>query len=190
MTAIRSFIALEITEAAILDHIKKIQEDLGRTRARLKLVKPQNLHFTLHFLGNVEPARIPDVKDILQELKFPSFDIELSGLRCFRPARPRVIWVGVTKGADECKRLQQLIGQELRGRRFPVEGRKYSPHLTVARVRRVENRSQLLPVLDILEQYANYEFGATRINEVKLKKSTLTPRGPIYEDLEVRELHE
>ncbi|MFX1474845.1 MAG: RNA 2',3'-cyclic phosphodiesterase [Promethearchaeota archaeon] len=185
---IRSFIALEVTDETILNHIKKIQEELGRAQARLKLVEPQNLHFTLHFLGNVESARIPDVKEILQELEFPAFDIELSGLRCFRPARLRVVWVGVTKGADECIRLQQLIGQHLRERRFPVEGRKYSPHLTVARVRRGANRSQLSPVLDILEQYANHEFGVTRIKEVKLKKSTLTPRGPIYEDLEVREL--
>lgn len=187
MTAIRSFIALEVTEAAILDHIKKMQEELGRTRARLKLVEPQNLHFTLHFLGNVESARISDVGEILQELEFPAFDIELSGLSCFRPTRIRIVWVGVTKGADECIRLQQLLGQQLRGQRFPVEGRKYSPHLTVARVRRGANRAQLLPVLDILEQYANYEFGVTRINKIKLKKSTLTPRGPIYEDLVVRE---
>ncbi len=189
MTAIRSFIALEVTERAILTQIKKIQEELGGTGARLKLVEPPNLHFTLHFLGNVESMRIPDVKRILQELEFPSFDLELCGLGCFRPTRLRVLWVGVTKGADECIRLQQLLGQKLREHRFPVEGRKYSPHLTVARARRGANRAQLLPVLDILEQYANFEFGVIRINEVKLKKSTLTPRGPIYEDLEVKELH-
>ncbi len=188
MTAIRSFIALEITGAAVLDHIEKIQEELGRNRARLKLVEPQNLHFTLHFLGNVESARIPDIKEIFQELKFPAFDLELSGLRCFRPTRLRVVWVGVSKGADECIKLQQLLGQQLRGRRFSLEGRKYSPHLTVARARKGANRAQLLPVLDILEQYANYEFGTTRIDEVKLKKSILTPRGPIYEDIEVRKL--
>lgn len=189
MAAIRSFIALEVTEGTILNHIRKVQEELGRTPARLKLVEPQNLHFTLHFLGNVESARIPDAKGILQDIKFPAFDMELSGLHCFRPTRLRVLWVAVTKGADECIKLQQLLGQQLREQRFPVEGRKYSPHLTLARARRGANRAQLLPVLEILEQYANFEFGVIRINEVKLKKSTLTPRGPIYEDLEVKELY-
>ncbi len=188
MTAIRSFIALEVINTDVLDQIKKIQEELGRTRARLKLVEPQNLHFTLHFLGDVESARIPDLQTLLQEIEFPAFDLELGGLRCFRPKRLRVVWVGVTKGADNCIQLQKLLGQRLREQRFPVEVRRYSPHLTVARARRGTNQNQLLEVLEILDKYATYEFGDIHITEVKIKKSTLTPRGPIYEDLEVKRL--
>jgi 2'-5' RNA ligase len=188
MTPIRSFIALDVNDEAILTHITRIQGELGGTRARLKLVNPENLHFTLHFLGNVESARIPDLKSILNEIEFPSFSLELVGLHCFRPKRLRVVWVGVTNGASECIQLQQLLGKRLQDGGFPIERRKYSPHLTVARARRGTNPNQLRGVLEVLDQYTNYEFGVLHIKELKLKKSTLTPHGPIYQDLEVREL--
>lgn len=188
MASIRSFIAIDVIDEAILNHIKRIQGELGGTRAGLKLVDMSNLHFTLHFLGNVESARIPELESILNGIEFPAFELELVGLHCFRPKRLRVVWIGVTKGASECIKLQQLLGKLLRERGFPVEGRKYSPHLTVARVRRGTNPNQLFGVLEVINQYANYELGALHIKELKLKKSTLTPRGPIYEDLVVKRL--
>jgi len=187
MTAIRSFIAVEVANEQILARIGSILQDLVATRADLKLVERENTHFTLHFLGNVDTSRLPELKSILQEIDVPTFDAQIQGLGCFSPNRPRVIWVGVTNGADQLIQIQGFLGARLREHRFSVEGRQFSPHLTVARVRSGANRGELLRVID---KNANLDFGLLHVTAVKLKKSTLTPRGPIYEDLEVKNLTE
>ncbi|MHA2406411.1 MAG: RNA 2',3'-cyclic phosphodiesterase, partial [Candidatus Hermodarchaeia archaeon] len=165
--------------------IARIQQDLLSSGAKLKLVEPQNLHFTLHFLGNIDEKRIPELADILEKVEGNVFDIELVGLGCFRPQRPRVIWIGCTTGADQLIQHQQAIGRELRAHRFPSEKRKYSPHLTIVRVRSGVNRFQLI---EIVNQHTKKEFGRFQVKTIKLKKSTLTPKGPIYENLAIKTL--
>jgi 2'-5' RNA ligase len=187
VTAVRSFIAVEVADEQILSRIRTILQDLVATRADLKPVEPENTHFTLHFLGNVDTSRLSELKGILQEVDIPVFDATIKGLGCFSPNRPRVVWVGVTTGAEQLIQIQGFLGARLREHRFPVEARKFSPHLTVARVRSGANRTQLLRLLD---KNANLDFGVLHVTAVKLKKSTLTPRGPIYEDLEVKNLTE
>ena len=185
MPGIRSFIAVDVEEERVINQIRTVQRDLLATGADLKIVEPQNLHFTLHFLGDVNPSRITELSEILEEVDMPSFQVELEGLRCFRPSRPRVVWIGVTRGAEQLIQLQGFLAARLRQHRFPVERRKYSPHITVARVRSGTNRSQLIR---LLQQLDKHNFGQIQVNTVKLKKSTLTPRGPIYEDLKVKPL--
>lgn len=187
MTAVRSFIAVEVADEQILARIGSVLQDLVATRADLKPVGPDNMHFTLHFLGNVETSRLAELNSILQEIDVPVFDVQLKGLGCFSPNRPRVVWVGVTSGANQIIQIQGFLGARLREHRFPVEGREFSPHLTVARVRSGANRLQLLRVID---DNASLDFGRLHVTAVKLKKSTLTPRGPIYEDLAVKNLTE
>lgn len=169
----------------VVRHITRIQQDLLSSGAKLKLVEPQNLHFTLHFLGNVDEQRIPELANILEKIEGNVFDVDLVGLGCFRPQRPRVIWIGCTTGADQLIQHQQAIGRKLRTHRFPSEKRKYSPHLTVVRVRSGVNRVQLM---EIVNQHASKEFGRFQVKAIKLKKSTLTPKGPIYENLAIKTL--
>lgn len=185
MAGIRSFIAIDVKEELVLERIQRIQQDLHMTGANLKIVVPQNLHFTLHFLGSIESQLISQLQSIIQEIDIPAFEAELSGIGCFRPSRPRIIWIGVSKGDENFIQLQDLLAKRLREQQFHVERRKYSPHLTIARVRSGAQRIQLLQVLD---QHANFEFGQIRVSAVRLKKSTLTPRGPIYEDIETKTL--
>ncbi len=187
MTEIRSFIAVEVNDSEVIRQIQKIQQDLLSSGAKLKLVEPQNLHFTLHFLGNIEEKRIPELAGILQKVKGTEFDVELVGLGCFRPQRPRVIWIGCKTGAEQLIQHQKFLGRELRLQGFPAEKRKYSPHLTVVRVRSGLNRDHLIK---LVQQNANMEFGKFQVKDIKLKKSTLTPKGPIYEDLTVKTFDE
>lgn len=187
MTEIRCFIAIEVDDANIIRLIRKVQQELLSSEAKLKLVEPQNLHFTLHFLGDIAEERVPEVGDIVQKVEGNMFDVELVGLGCFRPQRPRVIWIGCKRGADQIIQHQRFLGRELRANRFPSEKRKYSPHLTVIRVRSGLNRDRLM---ELVHQYSNYEFGQFCAKAIKLKKSTLTPKGPIYEDLAVNTLED
>ena len=185
MAEIRCFIAIDVDDPDVIRQIARSQQELLSSGAKLKLVEPQNLHFTLHFLGNVDEQRIPELTDILMKQEGTVFDIGLVGLGCFRPQRPRVIWIGCTTGANQIIQHQQAIGRELRVHKFPSEKRKYSPHLTVVRVRSGVNRIQLM---EIVNQHTNKEFGSCQVKAIKLKKSTLTPKGPIYEDLAIKTL--
>lgn len=185
MPGIRSFIAVDVDEEAVCERIHQAQLDLLATKAKLRIVAPHSLHFTLHFLGNVEETRISQLSEILQEIKEEPFSMELVGLGCFRPSRPRTIWVGVQTGAEPLIRIQKFLGIQLRANGFPIEKREYSPHLTVARVRSGLNRAQLMK---LVQQHSNFQFGEIHIDSIRLKKSTLTPRGPIYEDLAVKQL--
>ena len=186
MVEIRCFIAIEVDDSDVIRQIARTQQELLSSGAKLKLVEPQNLHFTLHFLGNIDEQRISELTDVLEQQEGPVFDIALVGLGCFRPQRPRVIWIGCTTGANQLIQHQQAIGKQLRVHKFPYEKRKYSPHLTVARVRSGVNRLQLM---EIVNQHTNKEFGRYQIKAIKLKKSTLTPKGPIYEDLAIKPLN-
>lgn len=187
MSEIRCFIAVEVDETAVLKRIVHVQKELMSSGAKLKMVEPKNLHFTLHFLGNIGEGRIAELEDVLQIVEGEAFDVELVGMGCFRPQRPRVIWIGCTEGGDQIVQHQKLLGRQLREHRFPAEKRKYSPHLTVARVRSGLNRIELM---EIVQQHANQNFGKFHVKAIKLKKSTLTPKGPIYEDLVVNALNE
>jgi 2'-5' RNA ligase len=187
MADIRCFIAVEVDDSDVIREITKIQHELQSSGAKLKLVEPQNLHFTLHFLGNVAEERLPELANILQKVVGKTFDVELLGVGCFRPRRPRVIWIGCEAGADQLIHHQKFLGRELRSHGFPSEKRKYSPHLTIIRVRSGRNREELMELVD---QYASKGLGKFRVKDIKLKKSTLTPKGPIYEDLAVKEFEE
>jgi 2'-5' RNA ligase len=182
---IRSFIAVEVDALSVIRQIQQKQQELLSSRAKLKLVEGENLHFTLHFLGDVEQERIPELIELLNEVEGEPFEVGLVGLGCFRPQRPRVIWIGCTLGADQLIRHQKFLGNRLRTHGFPSEKRKYTPHLTIARVRSGENRAQLMKLVD---EHKSHEFGKFQVKTIKLKKSTLTPKGPIYEDLAVRKL--
>ncbi|MFX0169176.1 MAG: RNA 2',3'-cyclic phosphodiesterase [Candidatus Hodarchaeota archaeon] len=186
MPELRAFVAVEVDDPDVLRNIQKKQRELASSRARLKLVEPENLHFTLHFLGNVDSDRIALLEEILQGIRGEPFDVELVGLGSFRPQRPRVVWIGCGIGADHLVQHQKFLGNQLRRNGFSVESRRYSPHLTIARVKSGENREQLMKVV---QDHANYDFGKFQVTHIKLKKSTLTPRGPIYEDLAVKELN-
>jgi 2'-5' RNA ligase len=187
MPEIRCFIAVEVDDATMIRNIQKVQRALLSSGARLKVVEPENLHFTLHFLGNTNEQRIPELTKLLNEVEGESFDVQLVGIGCFRPQRPRIIWIGCTKGSDQLTSHQKFLGNQLRAHRFPSEKRRYTPHLTIIRVRSGENRAQLMKLVD---EYKDHNFGTFKAQAIKLKKSTLTPKGPIYDDLAVKQLNE
>ena len=187
MTDLRAFIAVEVDDPGVLRHIQKVQRELQASRAKLKHVEPENLHFTLHFLGNIPPDQVAVLENILGSLQGAPFEVELVGLGSFRPQRPRVIWIGCTIGAELLVQHQKFLGSQLKRNGFSVENRPYSPHLTITRVKSGEYREELM---DLVRRRSNHDFGKFKVSAIKLKKSSLTPQGPIYEDLVVKELRD
>ena len=178
---VRCFIAVEVEDAAILDAIGRVQAGLKGTGADLKAVERENVHLTLRFLGDVEEGIIEDVKELVSGVEFEPFPMELEGVGAFpNLRRPRVVWVGVTRGAEELKGIFNDVEPPLVEMGFRPEGRGFRPHITIARVRSGRNRAQLV------EEVINRQregFGGFEVRSIKLKKSVLTPRGPVYTTL-------
>lgn len=179
--SIRSFIAFDIESDTVLNRFTAAQRKLIQIGADLKPVEPQNIHITVRFLGNITPAMIEKIFDEMTQVQFNLFTVQIKGLGAFpNPRYPRVVWAGITEGADQLKSIFSQLEPKLRGLGFTPDTRGFSPHLTIARVRSGRNKQQLA---EFLTENANYEFGAVEARCLRLKKSVLSPRGPVYSTL-------
>lgn len=178
---IRSFIAVDIDDPVLVDKIARIQLSIADTGAKLKLVERKNFHITLKFLGEIPQSLVDRVIEALKKISFNSFYIELKGVGAFPSlTRPRVIWIGVSKGFEELKKVHEKVEKELSRIGFPRNREEFVAHLTIARVKGSYNLSRLSAVLRELQ---DIEVGEFKVSSIRLKKSTLTPRGPIYSTL-------
>ncbi len=186
---VRVFVAVEVENLDVLKEIINARDEVlactGGGRG-IKGVEDENIHLTLRFLGEVSEPLLATIKECVRGLStFKEFEIEVRGLGAFpSPSRPRVIWVGVGLGADNLKLMRKTLESCVKGLVQPDRA-EFKPHITIARIMGSYDRGCLA---EILNRYADRVFGRSRITEVKLKKSTLTPKGPIYEDLLVVKL--
>jgi len=181
----RAFIAIELLPE-VKDSLSRLQNQLKESGADVKWVEPQNIHLTLKFLGERDDKKIEKVMQILDEVakdKNP-FQIHVSSLGAFpKTDSPRVIWVGIDKGDYETKTIAKELEEKIAKIGIPKENRPFSSHITIGRTRSPQNREKLVQNLRKLKDSLcgqNLEFAATKIT---LFKSTLTPKGPIYEVL-------
>jgi len=175
---IRTFICIEIPES-IKDRIDRLQKSLRQIDAQVSWTKPSNIHLTLKFLGGVAPARIERVAKAVEHAAsgVGPFEIEVSGAGCFPSARsPRVLWIGLPNPPDQLKQLYTNIEDELAAQGFAREKRRFSPHLTIGRIRNPKNSASIAEAL-MGEGFAPERFNAT---EVVVMRSQLNPTGSIY----------
>lgn len=178
---IRSFIAFDIDNKSVLRKLSEAQDKLANTGANLKLVKPQNIHITMRFLGDIHPTVIGAVHEEMERVSFTPFDVELRGLGVFPNLKYlRVVWAGIRKGSDELRNIFDQLEPRLRKLGFKPDPKGFSPHLTIARVRTGRNKAELIRCV---EELSDYEFGVLRADCLRLEKSVLTPKGPIYSTL-------
>jgi 2'-5' RNA ligase len=178
---IRSFVAFDMDSEAVLKSLAAVQAQLVRTGADLKVVEPKNIHITLRFFGNVTAKTVEEIFEGMKKVQFTSFDAKICGVGAFPDVRyPRVVWAGITEGADKLRGIFSQLEPQLRSLGFAPDSKGFSPHLTIARVRSARNKAELAKFIN---EHAGYEFGAVRAACLRLKKSDLTPRGPIYSTL-------
>ncbi len=181
----RLFVAVDMSEE-LRERLNELCELVGKFKG-VKPVEKENIHITLMFLGEVPDRRVEIVKEKLRDIKAEPFKLHLKGLGFFPSAgQVRVIWVGVEEGKDEISRLADLVGASMKKLGFKRD-KDFVAHATIARVKRItaEDKRKLFQAL---EPYMNEDFGWMDVRDFRLKKSTLTSKGPIYEDLEVYEL--
>jgi 2'-5' RNA ligase len=173
---VRAFIALELPDD-IKDRLKGAQEQLRSCSARLNLVEPSLIHITLKFLGEVAEKDLPQITNALQTITFRPFPVTVGTVTVNNPKRPHTVWCSVSE-RGRAKELFRIVEDRLEPFGFARETRGFTPHATLARVKIPD--PSLFAVLRALE---GTTFGDCTVTGMKLKKSTLTPRGPVYEDL-------
>jgi 2'-5' RNA ligase len=154
--------------------------DRARTNADLSWAAPEKLHLTLRFLGEVDDGQVDDLRVALAPaLLTGGFVAGLAGAGAF-PASgpPRVIWLGVKLGVTELAAVHREIEQRLVSVGFPAEGRPFTPHLTLARLRRPCSRSSGDAIRRLLQE-ADLD-ARWHVDRVTLYESQLSPRGATY----------
>lgn len=181
----RAFIAIELPQE-IKNRLTEIQNLLKKSGADVKWVKPENIHLTLKFLGEIDKEKLIKIVEIIEDTAGNNapFQIRLFSLGAFPKIEfPRVIWIAIDKGDKETKRLAKELEEKIEKLGIPIEKRGFSSHITIGRVRSLLNKDRLAKVLKESENYfggENIEFGARKIT---LFKSTLSSSGPVYEVL-------
>ncbi|MDD1676071.1 MAG: RNA 2',3'-cyclic phosphodiesterase [Methanomicrobiales archaeon] len=173
---VRIFIAIDLP-SPIRERVRDCQQILTRTDAKLTLVNADSAHITLKFIGEIDPSLLDSFIAALDTIRFPAFDFEVSGVGANNLRSPRVIWGNVQdKGA--CAALHEQVERVLAPLGVLRENRAFTPHVTIARVKRPH--PSLIPALKSL---AGEYLGKGEARDIHLKKSTLLPSGPHYEDL-------
>jgi RNA 2',3'-cyclic 3'-phosphodiesterase len=173
---VRVFVALELS-GEIRDRLKVAQDALRTCPVRMTFVEPGNIHITVKFLGNIDDHILPRVVDAIRKIPFRSFPISIGNVTVNNPKRPFTVWCPVSdhgKGGE----IFGLVEEALFPLGFVKETRRFTPHATLARVK--DPGSALFTTLGTLKAKT---YGDCIIYGIKLKKSTLTPQGPVYEDI-------
>ncbi len=181
---IRTFLALDPPEV-ILREVAILQEHLRRRLpGDIRWVRPEGIHLTLKFFGDVFGKEIAGISEVVREqaAKAAPFSLSVGGIGVFPdPRRPRVLWMGMQGDVERLSAFQGDLERALKAIGFPGEERTFRPHLTLGRFRSPVGLSGLAGVLEKGGEYAAGRFVASGLC---LFRSELTPRGTIYTRIE------
>ncbi len=179
----RLFVAVNLPLTVKKD-IDLFIQDLKRIDGDMRWVRPENLHLTVQFLGNVHGERVPAVTEALYKAAggVAPFTLKLGGVGVFPSReRPRVFWAGVSGDIAFLGQLNRQVQGELKELGFDPGKNRFSPHLTLARLRSPAGFVQIMARAEKIA--AGKAFGVADIATVDLMLSKLGPGGPKYHPL-------
>lgn len=178
----RCFIAIDIDEeirAALGDLQQEIAGEADIRKSDVKWVRPEAMHLTLKFLGEVRDPEVIGVCDAVDRVaaRHEPFDFTVNEVGSFGGRSARVLWVGAGLDCQELLELQDDLEDELALTGWPKEARKFSGHLTLCRIR---NAKAGVELARMTEQYKDFDLGAMRCDAMCVYQSQLKPEGPMY----------
>ena len=183
----RLFIGIPIVSEKAVQLAEIWRNDQFLNQTRMSWVKPDNWHITLFFLGDTPESAV----DLLQQMIDESFSrVEtsisgLSGVGVFPNSHnPKVLWLGLDN-FEFLMPAYTILREMLTQNGFLFDNKSLKPHLSLARVRNQDHRISFEPWLN---EYRHFNFGPVTLNRVILFESILTPQGPVYKPLFVKEL--
>ncbi|HEX2268119.1 MAG TPA: RNA 2',3'-cyclic phosphodiesterase [Pyrinomonadaceae bacterium] len=172
----RTFCAIELpaeVRSRLQDHVKRLREAVPEASASWS--RPENVHLTLKFFGNVSKEKLPRISEAASRVarELAPFQIKVGSTGAFRA---QVLWIGIEDPSGQLSALQRRLEEECAREGFAKEDRAYKPHLTIARMRRPEGARQLA------ETHRQIKFASTeiRVDEFVVFRSQLSPKGSIY----------
>lgn len=180
---LRIFVAVEINDE-IRRGLSGLITRLKTTGADVKWVVPENVHITLKFLGYVEDAQVAAVSKLIRKAvaSINSFTVDIKHLGAFPNwKRPRVIFVVAHEKDNNLATIYSRLDDSLTELGIKKEGREFTPHLTVGRVKSPNNLRALVETVDSLKESS---FGQYTVESVALMQSDLKPTGPVYKKLD------
>ena len=181
---IRTFVAIEIPELlkAKLDRsVEALRSSVVGDLVRW--VRPDSMHLTLKFLGEIEQLQVNAIEQILDRIAggFSEFGLEMAGFGCFpNKKRPRVIWVGFDAAASELLRLQAELTGRLEVIGFEGDRWDYHPHMTLGRVRKELSAADSRILSDWAKEAQIETVGKFQVESISLIHSVLEPGGAVY----------
>ena len=177
----RLFVALELP-SAVRENLAALLKALRAVSPQTRWVRPENLHLTLKFIGEVPETEFAVIRNALAAARSDQpVALEFRGLGFFpNEKRPRVFWAGI-EASPNLKTLAAEIDRATEKLGIPREQRPFAPHLTLARFEPPELPEKLRSAI---EENAAREFGSFRTNQYQLIESKLKPSGAEYTTLE------
>jgi 2'-5' RNA ligase len=179
---IRTFIAVEIPEK-VISSIARVQEGIKNYGFKIRWVRPESIHLTLKFLGNIEAADTENIGRAVFEAskEYTPLSLQAKGIGVFPGIkRPRVVWVGITGQLETLVRLQKTLDKNLEAIGFPKEKRPFKGHLTLGRIKKKIDTNTFIEALDT---FGNFETETFTADRVVLYKSELKASGAVYTKL-------
>jgi 2'-5' RNA ligase len=180
--SIRAFVGIDIDNET-REKLLAIQRDYLKLHqlSSVKAIDPQTVHITLDFLGYLTPIELTTVRAALSSISFHPFSVMLCGIGVFPTAKNiRIVYVGLSD-FDDLKALHTLVTKTLQSGRASTK--KFDPHITLGRVKRMVP-GELQQLASIIASLSTSYFGRLDVSSFQLKRSTLTPNGPIYKTVE------
>jgi len=174
----RTFIAVEVP-VHIRKQVGEYIETIRGIVPDVKWVPPENLHFTIKFLGEIDRDVLKGVRECVEQVagEYPAFTMGISGIGFFPSEdHPKVVWIGADGGVDTLLYLFQDMERCLEHIGFDRESKTFSPHLTIGRAKKFKN-------VRVPASIPDFDTVMFDVETITVMKSTLTPEGPIYEKL-------
>jgi 2'-5' RNA ligase len=178
----RVFIAIDIDEK-VLKAIGELQKQLqDRTRLNeksIKWVRPDVMHLTLKFLGEVKDENITQVCKVVEQVagRYDKFELDVENVGYFGGRSARVVWVGCGAGGEQLAKLAEDIDNQLSTIGFAKETRRFTGHLTLCRIKNIKCGFELAGAVD---GFGPFKAGTAGVNAVTVYQSELTRAGPNY----------
>ncbi len=180
MARVRTFIAIELPEAVVAK-LASLQDRLQGSGARVKWVNRDNLHLTLKFLGDVEYERVSEISQVIggAVADITPFSVSVKGTGTFPrgSGAPRVVWAGLEGDTGQIEKMHSRLNEKLVRFGVPYEKRRFSPHITIGRVKSASGSRNLIADL---QDFRTSDFGQVDVSELVFMMSELTGKGPIY----------
>ncbi len=178
----RSFIAIEIPDV-IKQRMAEVQAGLRKADVDASWPRPEGMHLTLKFLGEVPESQVPAITDALRESVrgVNPFRLEIAGAGAFpNPRNARVVWVGVAGETDKLSLLRAAVEDAMAGIGMEREERAFKPHLTLGRIKYIRSRESLAAAL---EKVKDFRLPGFEVTAVSLMKSELKRTGAVYTEV-------